>query len=100
MWKWIILALAAYALYRLFSNDWKKKQEKNNDKAEMERKVAAGKMVKDPECGAFIDADSTITVRDGDVVHRFCSYDCRDAFLKRLEAGGRTLPERTQNDAE
>ena len=100
MWKWIILALAAYALYRLFSNDWKKKQEKNNDKAEMERKVAAGEMVKDPECGAFIDADSTITVRDGDVVHRFCSYDCRDAFLKRLEAGGRTLPERTKNDAE
>lgn len=100
MWKWIILALAAYALYRLFSNDWKKKQEKNNDKAEMERKVTAGEMVKDPECGAFIDADSTITVRDGDVVHRFCSYDCRDAFLKRLEAGGRTLPERTKHDAE
>ncbi|MDE7064683.1 MAG: transcriptional regulator [Desulfovibrionaceae bacterium] len=99
MWKWIILALAAYALYRLFSNDWKKKQEKSNDKTEMERKVAAGEMVKDPECGAFVDAAGTITVRDGDVVHRFCSYDCRDAFLKRLEAGGRTLPERTKNDA-
>lgn len=100
MIKWLILALAAYVLYRLFSNDWKKKLAKKDDKAEMERKVASGEMVKDPECGAYIDADSTITVRDGAVVHRFCSYDCRDAFLKRLEAGGRTLPERNKTDME
>lgn len=100
MIKWLILALAAYVLYRLFSNDWKKKLAKKDDKAEMERKVASGEMVKDPECGAYIDVDSTITVRDGAVVHRFCSYECRDAFLKRLEAGGRTLPERNKTDME
>lgn len=94
MWKLILLALAGYVLYRLFSNDWKKKLGKRDDKAEMERKVAQGEMVRDPECGAYIDADSCIAVRDGDVVHRFCSYDCRDAFLKRLESGGRVLPGR------
>ena len=94
MWKWLILLAAGYALYRLFANDWKKKLEKKDDKAEMESKVASGEMVKDPECGAYIDADSSITIRDGEVVHRFCSYDCRDAFLKRLESGGRVLPER------
>lgn len=95
MWKWIILLVAAYILYRLFANDVKKKFVKQEDKAEVERKVATGEMVKDPECGAFIDAESTITVRDGDAVHCFCSYDCRDAFLKRLENGGRELADRS-----
>lgn len=98
MWKWIILGLAAYVLYRLFANDWKKKLSKADDKTEMERKVASGEMVKDPECGAYVDKDCSITVRDGDSVHRFCSYDCRDAFLKRLENGGRVLPPREKKE--
>lgn len=91
MWKWIVLALAAYALYRLFANDIKKKQQKNDDTAEKERKVASGELVKDPECGTYIDAESSITIRDGETVHRFCSYECRDAFLKKLQAGSRVL---------
>lgn len=93
MWKWIILALAAYALYRLFANDIKKKQQKNDDVAEKERKVASGELVKDPECGTYIDAESSITIRDGETVYRFCSYDCRDAFLKKLQTGSRVLPD-------
>ena len=98
MWKWIILAAAAYLLYRMFSNDIKRKLAKRDDPAEQERKVAAGEMVKDPECGAYISADSAITVRDGETVHRFCSYDCRDSFLKRLEQSGRTLPPHQKPD--
>lgn len=89
MWKWLILVLAAYALYRMFMNDRKKKGE--DSKKEKEHLVATGDMVKDPVCGSYIDADSTITVRDGENVHRFCSYDCRDEFLRR--AG--KLPEKT-----
>lgn len=96
MWKWIILALAAYFLYRLFANDIKKKKDQRDDIAEKERKVATGEMVKDPECGTYIDAESSITVRDGETIHRFCSYECRDAFLKKLEAGGRVLSSRTE----
>lgn len=91
MWKWIILALAAYALYRLFANDIKKKQQKSDDIAEKERKVASGELVKDPECGTYIDAESSITIRDGETVHRFCSYECRDAFLKKIQSGSRNL---------
>lgn len=60
----------------------------------MERKVAAGEMVKDPECGTYVSVDGNISVRDGDKVYRFCSYDCRDKFLQRLEEGGRELPPR------
>ncbi len=95
MWKWIILALAGYALYRLFKNDWKFKQSRDqaNEKADMEQKIASGEMIKDPNCGTYISSDSSITVRDGETVYRFCSYDCRDAFLKSLQSGGRNLPE-------
>lgn len=100
MWKWLVLLAAAYLLYRLFANDWKKKMEKKDEKAEMERKVASGEMVKDPECGAYIDAESTITVRDGENIHRFCSYDCRDIFLKKLETGGRVLSKRSAGEEE
>jgi YHS domain-containing protein len=86
MWKWLLFALAAYALYRLFTNDWKKSKKNSEDeKTRNERMVASGEMVKDPECGAYIAADSSITVRDGESTYRFCSYDCRDVFLRRIQ---------------
>ncbi len=91
MWKWLVLGIAGYLLYRLFANDVKKKLAKQDDPSEMERKVSTGEMVKDPECGTYIDADSSITVKDGETVYRFCSYDCRDMFLKKLQNGGRVL---------
>ncbi len=98
MVKWIVLAVACYVLYRLFANDLKKKLAKKDDPVEMENKVASGEMVKDPECGAYIDVDSSITVKDGETIHRFCSYDCRDAFLKKLENGGRVLSNKATSE--
>ena len=96
MWKWLILILAGYALYRLFANDVlkKKKENKEDNAADLERKIAAGEMVKDPECGTYVAVEGNISVRDGDTIHRFCSYECRDKFLQRLEEGGRELPPR------
>ncbi len=96
MWKWIILALSCYVLYRLFANDIKKKFDKKEQEQEAENKVAAGEMVKDPECGTYIDKDSTITVKNGDVIHRFCSYDCRDAFLEKINNGGRVIEDKKE----
>ncbi len=100
MWKFIILAAAAYLLYRLFANDFlkKKKDDEIADKKEREQKIAAGEMVKDPECGTWVAKDGSLTVRDGDAIHHFCSYECRDKFLKRLEAGGRVLSSRKNGD--
>lgn len=98
MWKWLILILAGYALYRLFANDVlkKKKENKEDNAADLERKVAAGEMVKDPECGTYVAVESNISVRDGETIHRFCSYECRDKFLQRLQEGGRELPPREE----
>jgi len=94
MLKWLVLIAAVYILYRLFANDIirKKKVSKEENAAEVERKVAAGEMVKDPQCGAYVAVDGNISVRDGDTVHHFCSYECRDNYLKSLENGGRQLP--------
>lgn len=94
MIKYLIILVALYVLYRLFKNDilYKRKESENEDAQEMKEKIAAGEMVKDPECGTYVSVDSGITVRDGENVHHFCSYDCRDAFLKRLREGGRQIP--------
>ncbi len=96
MWKWIIIALAAFVLYKLVFND-KGRKDKEEDKRR-ERKIATGEMVKDPVCGAYVDVEGSISVRDGKTVHRFCSYDCREKFLERLEASGRELPARPSDD--
>lgn len=100
MWKFLIFIAAIYALYRLFANDVlkKKKVDDAKDTAEFERQVATGEMAKDPECGTYVAVDSAITVRDGDIIHYFCSYECRDNFLKRLEEGGRVLPSRKDDE--
>ena len=95
MIKWLILALAAYVLYRLFANDILKKRQKEEkvDKKEMEKKVASGEMVKDPVCGAYVSLDDSITVRDGERRYHFCSYECRDKFIKSLTDGSRVIEE-------
>lgn len=94
MWKLLFLIVAAYAAWKLFSNDFlkKRKEEEKLAKKEEERKVAAGEMVKDPECGVYVSIDDSISVRDGGKTYYFCSYDCRDKFLKSLKEGGRVLP--------
>lgn len=94
MWKIVILALACYIVYKLFANDIlkKKKVAEKEEKAETERKIAAGEMVKDPECGTWVSVEDSPSVKDGNKSYYFCSYDCRDSFLKKLKEGGRQIP--------
>ena len=82
--KLIIIGVAIFVVYKLFMGD-KKKKEMRSDKATKQR-VAAGDMVKDPICGTYVEKDGNIRVREGEKVHVFCSYECRDKFLKQLEA--------------
>jgi YHS domain-containing protein len=84
MYRWLILIAAAFILYKLFLGDRGRKKDKE---VEVKKQMAAtGEMVKDPVCGTFVPADADIRARDGDKVYAFCSYECRDAFVKRLEA--------------
>ncbi|MBR4742303.1 MAG: transcriptional regulator [Desulfovibrio sp.] len=94
MWKFIIILAAVYILFRLFKNDILHKQKENavSEQQDMDEKIAAGTMVKDPECGTYVSVDGNITVRDGETVHHFCSYECREKFLNRLRDAGRQIP--------
>ncbi|MFW6323943.1 MAG: transcriptional regulator [Desulfovibrionales bacterium] len=83
MIKILVFVVAAYLLYKLAIGDRKKKVE--NKKKEQEKMAANGTMVKDPICGTYVAADNEIRIRQGDTVHHFCSFDCRDKFLKQIE---------------
>ncbi|MBI5286752.1 MAG: hypothetical protein HY878_04075 [Deltaproteobacteria bacterium] len=39
-------------------------------------------LVLDPACKTYIPKDSALRVRDGEMVHYFCSEECRGRFLK------------------
>jgi YHS domain-containing protein len=86
MWKLIFLAGVGYVIYKLFTNDMRRKAQfaENERRREQERMATAGVMVKDPVCGTYVPADADIRVRDGGSVWCFCSYECRDEYLKRL----------------
>ncbi len=96
MWKWLVLIIAGYLLYRMFANDVTKK--KKDAKEDKEHLIATGEMVKDPICGAYVDADGGVTVKDGERTYRFCSYECRDKFIKQLQAGGREIPQAKKDE--
>lgn len=84
--KVLVFALVAYALYRLFMNDHRKKEADTS--REREQRVAAGEMVRDPVCGAYVEAEGGITVRNGETVLHFCSYECREKYIRQLQEQG------------
>ncbi|MDY0274561.1 MAG: transcriptional regulator [Desulfomicrobium sp.] len=83
MFKFLIFAVAGFALYKLIANDRKKKMEIKNTKKETMAKE--GILVKDPICGTYVSKDSDIRIKEGDKIHCFCSYECRDKYLKMIE---------------
>ena len=84
MLKFLVIGAALFLVYKLFMGD-KKNKNMQNEKV-VKEKVASGDMVKDPACGTYVDKDSDIRVREGDKVHVFCSYECRDKYLKQIQA--------------
>ncbi|TVM15650.1 transcriptional regulator [Oceanidesulfovibrio indonesiensis] len=91
MLKFVIIIVAGFLLYRMFTNDQKKK--KQVKEKEQVKKAARGEMVQDPMCGAYVSVDSDIRVKEGDTVHRFCSFECRDNYVKRLTEGSSSQTE-------
>ena len=85
----IVVAICGFILWKLFANDKKHKKTASGGGEQVganENLAASGDMVKDPMCGAFVSKDGDIRVRSGDEVHCFCSYDCRDKYVKRLQS--------------
>ncbi|MBE1425266.1 YHS domain-containing protein [Desulfomicrobium macestii] len=83
MLKFVILAAVCFILYKLVTNDKKKKVEVKN---KQEEKLAKeGVLVKDPICGTYVSKDSDIRIKEGEEVRCFCSYECRDKYLKMID---------------
>jgi len=83
MLKFVILAVVCFILYKLVTNDKKKKVEV---KHKQEEKLAKeGVLVKDPVCGTYVSKDSDIRIKEGEEVRCFCSYECRDKYLKMVD---------------
>ena len=83
MWKFLVIAVCLFALYKLLTGD-KLKKGMNKD-AQNEKMAEAGEMAKDPVCGSYVAKDSSIRVRNGEDVHVFCSYECRDKYIEELD---------------
>lgn len=81
--KLLIVVICAFVVWKLFMGDRRYKETKAKKE---EPPVNPGEMVQDPICGAYVSKNSDIRVRQGDVVLHFCSYDCREAYLKRIGA--------------
>jgi YHS domain-containing protein len=85
-----------FVIFKLLTGD-KRKKEQLKDK-DVASKVSAGEMVKDPVCGTFVPGNAEIRVRSGEKVYCFCSYQCRDKYLKQLEAA-RSVEEDSRPEA-
>jgi len=94
--KWLLVAAAVFVLYKLFMGD--RARDTKQDAKVQERKVASGEMVKDSVCGTYVEIDSSIKVRDGQDMHHFCSYDCRQKFLDQMQDSGREIPQLDKKD--
>jgi len=94
MFKFLIIAVAGFILYKLLVNDRTKKQQ-NQKKNKQDPKQAGktGEMVKDPICGTYVPFDSDIRVRKDGQVYTFCSYDCMYEFLNSLYSDGENKKE-------
>lgn len=84
MLKFIVIGVALFLVYKLFMGDKKKKEMAQAET--IKDKAASGDMIKDPVCGTYVEKDGSIRVKEGDNVHVFCSYECRDKYIKQLEA--------------
>ena len=87
MWKFVIIAIAGFILWKMFAGDMLRRKEAA--KKEQETLIARGEMVRDPACGSYVSKEDSVRVREGDKTLYFCSYECRDKYLKQLEASGK-----------
>lgn len=83
MLKFLVFAVACFILYKLLTNDRKKKVEVKQ--AKDEELAKDGVLVKDPVCGTYVSKDSDIRIKEDGEVRCFCSYECRDKYLKMIE---------------
>ena len=82
MWKFVLFAVAAFILWKMFKGDLNRR--KQEAQTEQETLIAKGEMVKDPVCGSYVALDNSVRLQAGGEIMHFCSYECRDKYLKQI----------------
>lgn len=98
MFRWLFLGVTGFIVYKLVSNELRKRAESGKAESSKKQETASKNMVKDATCGAYIEPSSSVSVKDGDSIHYFCSYECRDAFLEKLRGEGRRIPDKKSSE--
>lgn len=89
--RFILIALAVWALYRVLRNWMTGAQATNANRARMNgRRKGEGEvldvMVQDPQCGTYVPKHEALRVLTHGQERYFCSEACRDAFLAAAKA--------------
>lgn len=98
MARWVVIGVVLFVLYKLVANEMRKRAGESTPAKAPPRDGHGSNMVKDPTCGSYVETTSSVSVRDRDTVHHFCSYECRDAFLEKLRGTGREIPQNKKRD--
>ncbi len=85
MWRYVFLAVCGYVLYKMFMGDRRNKAAQQAQAQPNPMASQGEEMVKDPICGSYVSKEGNIRVRDGENLIHFCSYDCRDKYVKQIE---------------
>ena len=74
-------------LARLFSPSYSSRNQSSKERVYpgKSRSTIAGKMVKDPQCGMYVDVSLAITTRVNGQELYFCSADCREGFIAGIK---------------
>ncbi len=84
MIKFLVFIAAGFILYKLVMGERKKKEELRRSN---ERTMAKeGVLVRDPICGTYVSKESDIRVKQGNETFYFCSYECRDRYLEKINS--------------
>lgn len=83
---WLIRLFVVLVLVRLgwrfFSGALQARPQQRNASSH-----AGVRLVRDPVCGTFVDRSKALSVEGGQVMHYFCSEECRALFQKERYAG-------------
>ena len=85
MLRLLIFAAVVYFLWKYLISGPKK--QKKTEPQPPTVVVTRGEMVKDPICGAYISPESSLKVTQAGTTHYFCGQECRQEYLRRLQAG-------------
>lgn len=78
-----LVVLLGYLLYRFYLA--LRHAFRQSESQQSEKRKQAAMMVLDPECGNYIHENDALHADIAGKRHHFCSRECRDAYLRKIQ---------------